>query len=185
MMTQREREHRTWKRKASKGKRGKFNDMQHNKGRKIEFNNWIRQGWRELLQCAWVCAALLAVSECLCVSLCMVLVLCMCLCLCIWLTECERALLCSGWIWEITARGGVPESLLVWCGVEGRGEEDEMGGWVVLGRTAKKIKREGRSDWRGERKEDSIKKGGGGKQQKYLPINLQITRCYGYPISCF
>lgn len=47
MMTQREREHRTWKRKASKGKHAKFNDMQHNKGRKIELNNWIRQGWRD------------------------------------------------------------------------------------------------------------------------------------------
>lgn len=69
MMTQREREHRTWKRKASKGKRGKFNDMQHNKGKKIESNNWIRQGWRDSYCSvhASVCSTAGSIWLCVCI----------------------------------------------------------------------------------------------------------------------
>lgn len=60
------------KEKASKGESGKFNDMQHNKGKKTEFNNGIRQGWRESycsVRALWV------IFGCLCKSLCMVFTL--------------------------------------------------------------------------------------------------------------
>lgn len=43
-------------------KSGKFNDMQHNKGKKIEFNNGIRHGWRESY-CS-VCALRVVLSVC-------------------------------------------------------------------------------------------------------------------------
>lgn len=35
------------KEKLQKGKSGRFNDMQHNKGKKTELNNGIRQEWRD------------------------------------------------------------------------------------------------------------------------------------------